>query len=86
MELSHTCPACELRLTDVVTAMRHHHAVASQALTLARSGGATEEQKHDSASAIVATFDDAQLAWDAYREHLIGHGFLLSLAPRAPTG
>ena len=36
------------------------------------------EQWQEFSSNLVATFNDAQSAWDAYRKHLIEQGFLPS--------
>jgi len=42
------------------------------------SDSATEELRQDSRTKLAASFNDAQSAWDAYREHLIEHGILPS--------
>jgi len=47
----------------------------STALGVSR-GGATEEQLEDFRGWLVASFNEAQVAWTAYREHLIEHGLL----------
>lgn len=45
---------------------------------MVRSGIATEEQRQDFRIEFVLSFNDAQSAWNAYREHLVEHGFLPS--------
>jgi hypothetical protein len=50
----------------------------SRAFAYARSGNPTEEQKQNFAIELVLTFNDAESAWHAYREHLSEHGFLPS--------
>jgi hypothetical protein len=72
------CPVCEQRLTDTSNAMRRHAAIMSTAIYSARSSSMTEEQRQDFAIQLLASFNDAQSAWDAYHEHLIEHGFLPS--------
>jgi hypothetical protein len=57
--------------------MRRHATVLSNAIDLARSDAPTaEEQRENFKSALVASFNDAQSAWDAYRDHLKEHGLL----------
>lgn len=73
------CHSCEKRLTDASNAMRHHANVMHAAIQWARSGG-PEEQRKDYNDRLVASLNDAQSAWDAYRQHLIEHG-LLGLLP-----
>ena len=70
------CPGCEQRLTEATQAMRRHAADMGNAVYSARSGGLTEEQRQDFKNILVASFNEAQSAWDAYREHLIEHGLL----------
>jgi hypothetical protein len=52
----------------------------SKTIHLARSGSATEEERQESRIQLVLTFNDAESAQHAYREHLIEHGFLPSPA------
>jgi len=56
--------------------MRRHTADMSSAVHLTRNGGVTEEQRQAFKTRLVASFNDAQSAWDAYREHLIEHELL----------
>jgi len=58
--------------------MRRHASEMNTAINLERSG-ATEEQKEDFRTSLLLSFNDAQSAWDSYREHLIQHGLLPSL-------
>jgi hypothetical protein len=72
------CSVCEKRLHDASYAMRRHGTLMSTAIHLARTISATDEQRQEFRIRVVLSFNDAQLAWDAYREHLIEHGFLPS--------
>jgi len=45
---------------------------------LVQSDSLTEEQWQQFRSDLDATFGDAQSAWDAYRDHLMEHGWLPS--------
>jgi hypothetical protein len=78
METRDICPVCDQRLTDAANAMRRHGALTTRAITLVRSGGPTEEQREQFRTDLTATFWDAQSAWDAYRGHLIEHGYPLN--------
>jgi hypothetical protein len=74
------CPGCDELLTEVSNTMRHHATVMRTAIELAKIGP-TEEQRKDITNSLVASFNDAQAAWDAYRSHLIEHGVL----PASPS-
>ena len=65
-------------LTDASNAMRRHGSLLSRAIHVVRSSSVTEEQRQDYRIELVASFNHAQSAWDAYREHLIEHGLLPS--------
>jgi len=80
MLLPRLCSVCERRLTDATNAMRRHTTLMSKTIHLARSGSATEEERQESRIQLVLTFNDAESAQHAYREHLIEHGFLPSPA------
>jgi hypothetical protein len=55
--------------------MRRHASVMERAITLAKGvAPLTAEQRQDYTLNLVATLNDAQGAWDAYREHLREHG------------
>ncbi len=69
------CPGCDERLTTASDALRRHATLMHTAIEWAHSVG-TEEQRNDYTDSLVASFIDAQSAWDAYREHLIEHGLL----------
>jgi hypothetical protein len=58
--------------------MRRHASQMSKAPYLVQSSSSTEEQRQDFRINLVLSFNEAQSAWDAYREHLIEHGFLPS--------
>ena len=79
MRLTIVCQGCEKLLTDASYAMRHHANVMHAAIEWARSEG-PEEQRKDYNDSLVASLNNAQSAWDAYRQHLIEHG-LLGLLP-----
>jgi hypothetical protein len=46
------------------------------AIELAKRRPPAEEERQEFTTMLVATFNDAQSAWDAYREHLAEHGLL----------
>ena len=71
------CPICEERLEDAIAAMRHHAARMSTAVILSRTNP-SEEQRRELKAELEKTFNDAQMAWDAYRAHLTEHGILPS--------
>ena len=73
------CHICEQRLTDASNAMRRHMTDMNRGLTNARIGYSEEEQK-DFRHQLYASFNAAQSAWDAYREHLVEHGLLPSMS------
>lgn len=70
------CPGCEQRLLQASGAIRHHESQMNTVMELAQTGRMTEEVKPDFKVMLVASFNEAQAAWDAYREHLIEHGIL----------
>ena len=69
------CNSCEQQLTQASNAMRRHCAQMRRSIQWLRNG-ATDEQRQKLRIKLVSSFNDAQSAWDAYREHLIEHGFL----------
>ena len=70
------CSGCELRLLEATMAIRHHESEMNSVMELARKGGLDEESKQCYKASLTSSFNDAQSAWDAYRDHLIGHGIL----------
>ncbi len=70
------CPRCDQLLDDAANAMRHHSADMALAINLAQSGNPTDQQRQEFTTRLVESFNDAQSAWDAYREHLVEHGLL----------
>jgi hypothetical protein len=56
--------------------MRRHAAGVLEAVKLNERGAPTDEQRRNYKAILVASFNDAQSAWDSYREHLIEHGLL----------
>ena len=81
------CPECAQLLTEAMEAIRSHEADILRGLKLNREGYLTEESRQVLAPAAVASFNAAQTAWDAYRQHLDGHGSIVhfGLRRRAPT-
>jgi hypothetical protein len=72
------CYGCNERLSQASNAIRHHAALMDDAICLVQSGP-TEEQLKEFRQRLVVSFNDAQEAWDDYREHLDGHGLLHDL-------
>jgi len=62
-------------MTDAANAMRRHGSHMTTAVQLAQTD-LSEEQRQEIAAGVGASFEEAQAAWDTYREHLIEHGFL----------
>jgi len=75
-KLPRICHQCDDRLEQASRAMRSHASVMRTALDLVRRGGWTEEQRQDFTTRLVTSFNNAQSAWDLYREHLMEHGIL----------
>src|SRR5262245_22549371 len=78
------CADCTEKMTQVMHAIRYHNSDMHKAIELNRDGHPTEELRRELAPRLVASFNEAQAAWDAYRDHLIGHG-LLKPAAKLPT-
>lgn len=74
------CPGCEQRLTTASNAMRRHAEEMNTAISSVQTG-LTEEQVDEYKIRLIASFNDAQTAWDAYRAHLREHGILPVIAP-----
>ena len=70
------CLACDTRLNEAANAMRHHWSEMNAAIYEVQSGRLTEEEWQELKPSLWASFNEAQSAWDAYREHLIEHGIL----------
>jgi hypothetical protein len=70
------CSRCEQRLREASIAMRRHGEDMQAAIDVKRRGKPTMEQRQEFATRLVASFNAAQSAWDAYREHLSKHGLL----------
>ena len=68
------CPECEHRMSDAASAMRRHGSQMDAAVQFAQTELSEEERKQLGAR-LTASFNEAQAAWDAYRQHLIQHGF-----------
>ena len=61
-------------MQDASAAMRRHAFQMSRALDLIRGGHLTEEEHQEWKTSLSASFNEAQSAWDTYREHLIEQG------------
>lgn len=69
------CHGCDQLLTEAANAMRHHASVMHAAIQ-SSEGSLTEAQRKDFADSLVASFNDAQSASEAYHQHLFEHGLL----------
>ena len=67
------CPDCEQLLSAASDAMRRHAEDMRTALSLV-SATLTDEEIDRYKLKLIASFDDAQSAWEAYRAHLREHG------------
>ena len=74
------CAGCSRHLDEAANAMRAHASVMRQAIDLIRDGSVIEELRQDFTTRLTLSFNDAQSAWDAYRQHLIEHGYLPKVA------
>ena len=70
------CYGCEELLTQASYAMRRHATLMTGAIELSRNREPTEEEEQDFREWLIASLNEAQAAWDAYREHLREHGLL----------
>lgn len=82
MKFTIVCQGCDERLTATSTAMRRHATVMHEAIELAQADFLTDEQRKNFTASLIATLNDAQSAWDAYRSHLIEHGLPTALRSR----
>jgi hypothetical protein len=69
------CPGCEESLSTASDAIRRHAEDMQSTLSLVPSE-LTEEQIDQYKIKLIASFNEAQSAWDAYRAHLREHGIL----------
>jgi tryptophan 2,3-dioxygenase len=70
-----SCGNCERLMDHVTQAMRRHGSDMVAARQLAKTD-LTEEQRQEARTVLVASFNEAQRAWNAYRDHLRKHGLL----------
>jgi hypothetical protein len=70
------CAECERFLYHAVVAMREHETEFKSAVDFNKSGSMIERDRGYLALRLADSFNAAQASWDAYREHLIGHGLL----------
>lgn len=70
-----SCDNCDHLMDHVASAMRHHGSQMARARQLAKTD-LNEEQRQEATTNLVASFDEAQRAWNAYRDHLREHGLL----------
>ena len=69
------CQGCEQYLSSASDAMRRHAEAMHTAISSVQNG-LTEEQVDKHKIELIASFNIAQSAWDAYRAHLKEHGIL----------
>ena len=84
MQPTRICRACDRRLRSASDAIRRHTSLMARAIALSKAEH-TEEQRQRFAADLVAMFNDAQAAWDSYRQHLIEHG-LFQTETLPPSG
>lgn len=70
------CLDCDKMLTEASDAMRRHAGDMTVGMFLIHRGDLTEEARQDFRARLIASFRDAQSAWDTYRKHLMEHGIL----------
>ena len=76
------CTGCEQRLEAASNAMRRHAEDMHTAISSVQTKLTEEEIDHYKLR-LVASFNEAQSAWDAYRAHLREHG-ILPVIPSPP--
>ena len=81
MQRTIVCNGCDERLAATAAAMRSHASVMHAAIEEAKAETLTDERRKDYTDALISSFNVAQTAWDAYREHLSGHPALRGLLP-----
>ncbi len=73
------CVQCERLLNEASSAMRRHAAAMDTAFELVRSNDSKYEQYRENVTAkLWESFNEAQSAWNTYREHLVEHGLVPS--------
>jgi hypothetical protein len=80
MQYVRICPDCERLLTTASDAMRRHAEDMHVAISSVQTG-LTEDQVDEYKIKLIASFNDAQSAWGAYRAHLREHGILPVIPP-----
>ena len=70
-----SCDGCDHLMSQVANAMRRHGSQMAAARELAKTD-LSEEQRQEATTNLVASFNEAQRAWNAYRDHLRDHGLL----------
>jgi hypothetical protein len=80
MPLIRICPACEEYLSKASNAMRHHAEDMNAAISSLQTR-LTDEEIDQHKIRLIASFNEAQSMWDAYRAHLKEHGIF----PVIPT-
>ena len=63
--------------------MRRHAADLSRALDMLKADKLTDERLDDLTTMLFASFNQAEAAWNVYRDHLIGHG--VAIPPNRST-
>jgi hypothetical protein len=70
-----SCDNCDHLMNNAAYAMRRHETQMAAARQLAKTD-LSEEQRQEAITNLVASFYEAQRAWNAYRDHLREHGIL----------
>ena len=70
------CGDCDRKLAAASQALRHHSAEMSKAIERVHAGSLTAEEHQDLRTRLWVSFNDAEAAFDTYRQHLIEHGLL----------
>ena len=84
MPLSFLCYECGKRSNAVSDAMRRHVKVVHVAID--QNGGQLDRiEQQELKDTILASFVEAQAAWDSYREHLVKHGVVSTVRSSRPA-
>ena len=71
----HLCASCETLLDEAANAMRRHRRMMDTAFYLLRTDNAsTPEQRKEFRANLAQSLNEAEAAWDRYREHLRERG------------
>ena len=84
MPLSFLCHECNRRSTAASAAMRRHVKMVNVAIDQDR-GQLDRMEQQELKDRILASFVEAQEAWDSYREHLVKHGVVSTVRSSRPA-